>query len=491
MPRPLLVVGPPYSGKTELAESIARHTGQALLRADATNLESKLIETMRQPAVIEVDSDAWLDRSTRVLALDRSIVVSVGNIDGHHGPAPTSRDQFTSAALWKSAANSFNEAHKVVEYNREKLTSIVGEVVALWQRRPLAVAAGERSYLVEVGRGITEQCCLENLNGHPTLLVITDSNVDGLHGARIANAILATGARLVKTVFAAGEAQKHLGTLSEILEQAQRAGVDRSCSVVAVGGGVVTDIGGFAAAIWMRGLRWVAVPTTLLGMVDASVGGKTAVDFGEAKNSVGAFWQPSAVICDVDWLRTESDRNYRSALAEVVKTSIVGDTELFSMLENEGNSILARDPDLMTDVVRRCVRVKARIVGLDEREGGLRAVLNLGHTIGHALEAKAGFGHRSHGEAVSLGLVAALKLGERLGMTSPAVATRVLNLLRSLGLPVALEGSDLSAATDLIGHDKKRAGSKIRFVFVRGIGDVSIQWLLLEDLREIVPTLAD
>ena len=143
------------------------------------------------------------------------------------------------------------------------------------------------------------------------------------------------------------------------------------------------------------------------------------------------------------------------------------------------------------DVVRRCVRVKARIVSRDERESGLRAVLNLGHTIGHALEAKGGFGHWSHGEAVSLGLVAALKLGERLGITPTVIAERVLNLLRSLGLPVGLKGSDLLAATELISHDKKRAGSRLRFVFVKEIGEVSIQWLLLEDLREMMQSLAD
>jgi 3-dehydroquinate synthase len=491
MMRPLLVVGPPYSGKTEVAETVARYSAQVLLRADASNLESRLVETQWQAAVIELDSDAWLERKTRIIALNRSIVVSVRNIDGHDGTAPAGRDEFASRALWKSATDSFSEAHKVVDYDREKLSSIAVDVMAIWQRCPVAVAVGERSYIVEVGRGITERCCLENLSGQAALLLITDSNVDRLHGARVDSAVQATGARLVKTVFAAGEEQKHLGTLSEIFEQAQRGGVDRSSSVVAVGGGVVTDIAGFAAATWMRGLRWVAFPTTLLGMVDASVGGKTAVDFGEAKNAVGAFWQPSAVVCDVDWLKTESDRNFGSALAEVVKTAIVGDAELFSMLESEGRAIARRDPDLMIDVVRRCVRVKARIVGLDERESGLRAVLNLGHTIGHALEAKGGFGHWLHGEAVSLGLVAALNLGVKLGITAPAIAERVLNVLRSLGLPVGLERSDLMAATELIAHDKKRAGSKLRFVFVKGIGDVNIQWLLLEDLRELVPALAD
>jgi 3-dehydroquinate synthetase len=208
------------------------------------------------------------------------------------------------------------------------------------------------------------------------------------------------------------------------------------------------------------------------------------------KNSVGAFWQPSLVVCDVDWLETESERNYVGALAEVVKTALIGDPALFELLEAEPARVRARDLDLLTDIVRRCVAVKARIVGLDERESGLRAVLNLGHTVGHALEALGEYKRYTHGEAVSLGLVAALRLGERLGQTSRVVAERVEALLRRLGLPVELPRSELAAASELLGHDKKRAGSALKFIFVREVGDVRVERLVLEDLREWVAAMA-
>jgi len=225
--------------------------------------------------------------------------------------------------------------------------------------------------------------------------------------------------------------------------------------------------------------------------VDASVGGKTAVDFGEGKNAVGVFWQPSGVACDTDLLSTENARNYTGALAEVIKTAIIGDPELFELLEDEVAGVTARDADLMADVVRRCVRVKARIVGEDEREQGLRAVLNLGHTVGHALEAQSGFERWTHGEAVSLGLVAALRLGVKRRVTDVGVLDRVMALLARLGLPAKIERRDLEQCVALIGHDKKRAGSRIKFIFAQEIGSVLVQPLDVEELRAEVVDLSD
>lgn len=488
MMRPLVVVGPPSSGKSELAQWVANRTRRPLELADGQRLEALLSEHSPAPPVIDLSSVAWLERPTRILTLDRSVVVSVGDFDGCDG-THTSSDGGSDNPLWKHLATPFLEAHCVVQFNRQKLGSIAEDVTAVWQRDPVAVAAGERSYVVDIGRGILEHRVQALLKGNSTLLLVTDSNVQRLHGARANDALAATGSRVVSAVFEAGEAQKHLGTLRDIFEAAQRGGIDRGSPVVAFGGGVVTDIGGLTAATWLRGLRWFAVPTTLLGMVDASVGGKTAVNFGEAKNAMGAFWQPVSVICDVDWLQTESDRNYASALAEVVKTAIIGDPELFELLESHRDPIVARDPELLVDVVRRCIRVKARIVGTDERESGPRAVLNLGHTIGHAIEAVGGFGRRTHGEAVALGLVAALRLGQRVGLTAPELAPRVGELLKSFGLEVDLAAADLKAATDNISYDKKRRGSLIRFVFVRAIGAVEIQPVVVEDLRDLLATL--
>jgi shikimate kinase/3-dehydroquinate synthase len=267
--------------------------------------------------------------------------------------------------------------------------------------------------------------------------------------------------------------------------------MDRKATFVGLGGGVVTDMTGFAAATWVRGVRWIGLPTTLLSMVDASVGGKTAVDFHTAKNSVGAFWQPGGVICDVQTLKTETDRAYVGALSEVVKTALIGDPELFVLLERNPDAIVARDPTLVGEVVDRCVRVKARVVALDERESGVRATLNLGHTIGHALEASSGYMGLTHGEAVSLGLVAALRLGEKRGHTSPALTQRVVALLEKLGLPRKLSADDLRKSSELLGHDKKRAGANIRFVYAREVGRVDTEAIDLDELIRLTPELAD
>jgi 3-dehydroquinate synthetase len=196
------------------------------------------------------------------------------------------------------------------------------------------------------------------------------------------------------------------------------------------------------------------------------------------------------VLCDIDYLKTEPERGYRSGLSEVVKTALIGDPELFELLEREAAGIAARDSALLIDIVRRCIRVKARIVSADPREQGLRAVLNLGHTVGHALEAQAGFERLTHGEAISLGLVAALRIGEKLGHTPRELAQRTGKLLSTLGLMTAVDQEPLAGAAELIGHDKKRAGSKVSFVFARGIGDVTIVPLDLAELRDLTRNLA-
>jgi shikimate kinase/3-dehydroquinate synthase len=251
----------------------------------------------------------------------------------------------------------------------------------------------------------------------------------------------------------------------------------------------VTDITGFAAATFMRGIRWVALPTTLLAMVDASVGGKTGVDLGQGKNTVGAFWQPAGVLCDCDLEATEPERGYVSALAEVVKTALIGDAELFDLVERQAAGVRARSPELVAEMVRRCVRVKARIVGLDERESGLRAVLNLGHTLGHAFEAAAGFDRLTHGEAVSLGLVAALRVGEALGETPKALRERTVQLLDSFGLPTDLAREPIEQAVALVALDKKRTGKSIRFVVAKAPGAVELRDLPLADLERVALAL--
>jgi shikimate kinase / 3-dehydroquinate synthase len=426
--------------------------------------------------VIVAASESLVERVWRVEAMSLATVVAVG--PGVGGLAGEGR-------LEELMAGEFREGHGFFgEVVDEAL--VVDEIVKLAESCPVAVAAGEGSYLVDVGRGVVERALSEVDFGSSVLLYLTDENVQRLHGVRVGTAMQATGLRIVEMVLVPGEERKCLGTLGEIFDRALGGGIDRSSWVVAVGGGVTTDIGGLVAALWMRGLRWIGIPTTLLGMVDASVGGKTAVDHGMGKNAVGAFWQPSRVICDVEFLRTESERNYVGALSEVVKTALVGDAELLEMLWNERSKVVARDLGFLGEVVRRCVQVKARIVGLDAREVGVRAVLNFGHTVGHALEVLGEYRRYTHGEAVSLGMVVALRLGVRLGYTPRDLAKRVEEILVALGLPVVVSPSEVRAAGALLGHDKKRSGSSIRVVFARGAGMVTAERIGLQDLRELV-----
>jgi 3-dehydroquinate synthase len=320
-------------------------------------------------------------------------------------------------------------------------------------------------------------------------VLVTDRNVQPHHGDRIENGMEQAGVRTATVVLEPGEEFKNTASLERIWNAALAAGADRKSRFVALGGGVVSDVAGFAAATWMRGVSWVCVPTTLLAMVDASVGGKTAIDLKTAKNAVGAFWQPVSVLCDVEHLSTEPARGYASALSEVVKTAIIGDVDLFTFVEKNAAAIRERDLDVVAEIVRRSIRVKARIVGIDQREDGLRACLNLGHTVGHALEAYAGYGNLRHGEAVSLGLVAALRIGERMGTTPADLTARCTRLLGLLGLPIDLSTQPLARAAELLGHDKKRAGARLRFVVARGVGAVDLVDVGLDALRDHVTSL--
>jgi shikimate kinase/3-dehydroquinate synthase len=265
-----------------------------------------------------------------------------------------------------------------------------------------------------------------------------------------------------------------------------QAGADRSAVVIGHGGGVVTDIAGFTAATLLRGVRWVALPTTLLSMVDASVGGKTGVDLGPAKNAVGAFHQPSAVVIDVAKVATESSRNYRSGLSEVVKAACIGDRGLFERLEAEAERVVARDPEIVEEIAFRAVAVKAAIVARDELEAGDRALLNFGHTVGHALEAEGGFTRLTHGEAVSLGMVAMLRAGQALGATDSGEAERVVRLLARLGLPVDIDAQPLAGALRFVALDKKRRGGTVRAVIMGRIGATRVEPLPLDAFPKLL-----
>ena len=520
MLRPLLLNGFMGTGKSSVGRLVAARTGRRSVDLDslvearagmgisrffaergepafrALEREVLLEQIARpEPVVIALGGGALLNRETRLRALDEAVVVTLqagpqeilrrcASDDSRPLLAGPDREARIHELL-AARAGSYVEAHAAVATDGRSPDAIASDIIAIWERDPLAVGAGASSYAVDVGAGIMAKR-LPALIGAPSRTVlVSDENVFGLHGH---SAVAALGSPAVVRL-PPGEENKHIGTVERIWTAALEAHADRKALFVALGGGVVTDMTGFAAATFMRGVRWLGIPTTLLAMVDASVGGKTGVDLMAAKNAVGAFWQPSGVICDVDVLRTETPRAFRSALAEVVKTAIIGDPQLLSAFDDAESLESVRPHDLLSDIVRRSVRVKARIVSADERESGLRAVLNLGHTVGHALEAVAGYSRLTHGEAVSLGLVAALRIGVTLGFTPVALAEHIEQLLGRIGLPTDVRNEPLDDAVRLIAHDKKRKASKLTFIVARELGRVESVDIPLAELEAAVLAL--
>jgi len=529
MRRPLILNGFMATGKSTVGALVARTTGRPFIDLDRVieseagasieslfashgeaafrgleraALQRVLAEAARaaQAPVIAVGGGALIARDLRLQALDEAVVVALEGTpaeltrralrQGHRPLLSGSNPEQRASELLALRAASYAEAHARISCEAP-LEIVARQVQEAWARDELAVAAGEASYGVQTGLGFASGRVGALIAQSPVCVLVSDKTVSELHAGAIEAALRATGARLIRIDLEPGEAHKNIAAVEGIWLAALEGGADRKATFVALGGGVVSDMTGFAASTWMRGVRWVGIPTTLLAMVDASVGGKTGVDLAAAKNAVGAFWQPSGVLCDVHYLSTEPARGFISGLAEVVKTALIGDPELFTLLEDHAERVVSRDGELTAELVRRSVRVKARIVSFDQRESGLRAVLNLGHTVGHALEAQSGYSALSHGEAVSLGLVAALRLGEVLGQTPPELRERTLSLLQRLGLPATLAGQPLAEAAALLGHDKKRAGSDVKFVFARALGRVETQSIGLSELRTRVLELAE
>ena len=280
---------------------------------------------------------------------------------------------------------------------------------------------------------------------------------------------------------AAGERAKQWESVSAILEECARSGMGRDGTLAGVGGGVVCDLTAFAASLYMRGCRLVLVPTTLLAMVDASLGGKTGIDFLGTKNLVGTFYPAHRILIAPSALEGLPDREYRSGLAEVIKTAIIGDPDLLQTLETRRDQVLAREPGIVREMIRRSLAVKGRIVSEDPRERGIRALLNLGHTFGHALESATGFDGWTHGEAVAWGMGRALRAGVRFGMTPPAFAERVRRLLSDYGYRLEA-GVTYPQLAPSFGLDKKRSAGRTRLVIPCGAGDVRLREASTEDL---------
>ncbi len=335
----------------------------------------------------------------------------------------------------------------------------------------LSVVLGERSYPIHIGAELLDDARLyaPHVNGK-RVAIVTNPVVAPLYLERVQRAIEQTGQRTAAIVVEDGEQAKNWLTLDRVFDALLAAHCGRDSVIVALGGGVVGDLAGFAAATYQRGIPFIQVPTTLLAQVDSSVGGKTAINHARGKNMVGAFHQPLAVIADVATLDTLPDRELRAGLAEVIKHGFVLDLEFVGWLEANIGKLLARDRAALAHAVRRSCELKAQVVAADEREAGLRAILNFGHTFGHAIEAGIGYGEWLHGEAVATGMVMAAELSARVGTLRREDADRVRALIARAGLPVQGPKLAVERYLELMRVDKKAAGGKIRFVLLEGLG---------------------
>jgi 3-dehydroquinate synthase len=335
------------------------------------------------------------------------------------------------------------------------------------------VELGDRSYPIAIGNGLLAALgarCRER-GARDRCLVVSDSNVEPLYGRRAVDALEQAGIAASTAVIPAGEPSKSGAELARLYEEAVRTGLDRRAFVVALGGGVVGDLAGFLAATLFRGIACVQAPTTIVAMVDSAVGGKTGINLSQGKNLVGSFWQPAAVVADLDTLATLPDREFRSGLAEVVKYGVIRDAALFDWLEAEADRILARDPDCLARMIARACEIKADVVRCDEREGGLRAILNFGHTLAHAVEKAASYGTYLHGEAVAVGMVYAARLSVLERGLEPAAPARLRTLLRRLDLPVSAPDCPWETLRQAMGVDKKSVGRSPRFVLADRLGN--------------------
>jgi 3-dehydroquinate synthase len=335
----------------------------------------------------------------------------------------------------------------------------------------LSVALGERAYPIHIGAGLLGQARLyaPYVNGK-RVAVVTNPVVQALYFARVQAAIAGSGGEAMPVLIEDGEQAKSWATLDRVCDALLAAQLGRDSLIMALGGGVVGDLAGFAAAVYQRGIPFVQLPTTLLAQVDASVGGKTAINHARGKNMIGAFHQPLAVIADVASLETLPERELRAGIAEVIKHGLILDLAFLEWLEAQMQKLLARDAEALTYAVRRSCELKAQVVAADERESGLRAILNFGHSFGHAIEAGVGYGEWLHGEAVATGMVMAAELSARAGTLRRQDAERAKALIARAGLPVRGPKLAVERYLELMRVDKKAAAGRMRFILLKGLG---------------------
>jgi shikimate kinase/3-dehydroquinate synthase len=469
--------------------------GEAGFRAKEAAVAERLLAES-SPKVIAFGGGTVTQRAIRHMALDRALVVTlsarpdtiierVENLAERPNLAVGGDPVKRATELLAARAEAYAECHLTLDTDALDPAAVVSAVRALVARNPLVVPLGSRSYTIDVTLDnptvVTE--ALARLNPS-SIVVVTDENVAAARGKELEESLAGVGVPSVRVVLPAGEKHKTLASVQKIWDAALGEGVDRDAVVVAFGGGVVGDLAGFAAATLLRGVRVLQVPTTLLAMVDASVGGKTGFDHATGKNLIGAFHQPSGVVIDLAHLSTLPARERSSGLAEVVKIALTSDEALFASLENDFARLAVGDADALRSVVRAAVRAKIGIVREDEREQGRRALLNLGHTVGHALEAHGRYAKYLHGEAVAIGTVAELQVGASLGRTPADIVARARNLLSHLGLPTSASRRRLEGAWPFVAADKKRQRSFLKLPVVTRVGGAHVEPFSLGQVRD-------
>ena len=479
----------------EAGASIAelwRREGEAGFRARERAVVERLLDDP-VPRVVALGGGALLSRELRHAALDRAVVVTLvsspeeilrraGDVSSRPnlaGPDPLDRIRH----LLELRSEVYAECHASLVTDGVDLDEVADAACAVLRRDPLVLPLGARTYTIDVAHEAPEALTDAIARCAPSsLLVVTDATVRRARGEALTRALSHLALPHVDVTLPGGEEHKTLATVSAIWDAALGAEVDRDVLVVAFGGGVVSDLAGFAASTLLRGVRYVTAPTSLLAMVDASVGGKTGFDHPAGKNLIGTIHQPSSVVIDTAHLATLPARELRCGLAEAIKVAVTLGAPLFEALEGLAPHLsTAGAGDELLPIVREAVRLKARIVRDDERDTGRRAILNFGHTVGHALEAHGSYRALAHGEAVALGMLAELRIAVAAGWTPKGVLDRTLRLLQAVGLPTEVRPGELESALRFVGSDKKRRGGRIALPIVTELGSA--------DVRQVPPEL--
>lgn len=350
--------------------------------------------------------------------------------------------------------------------------------------RKVRVALGEESYDILIGYGLEKelQSFVQESGFSKQAMLVTDSNVGPLYGEKVRAILEAGGLHVSVVTIPAGESSKSLAVAEKLYTRAIELGLDRKSPIFALGGGVVGDLAGFIAATYMRGVPFVQLPTSLLAQVDSSVGGKVAVNHALGKNLIGAFYQPKGVFMDLSMMESLPKREIATGLGEIIKYGIIYDADFFSYLEQHADAVLALEREAAVHMIARSCEIKAAVVSEDEKESGLRRILNFGHTMAHAIEKETGYIRYNHGEAVAIGMIGAADISARLGMVSADDVARVEALVERMQLPTKAEGCTVDAMYRDIFHDKKTINGKVNWVLMQGIGKVTCRNDVPEDI---------